>query len=73
VSPSGDGVMEIDGALVGPSSSIAGILVVNAIATEAMKLACAKGVEVPVYHSQNIDGVTNYDLYSKYERWVKHL
>ncbi len=71
--PSGDGLMEIDGALTGPASSIAGILLVNAITTEAMKLAIVKGVKLPIYQSQNIDGFSNNELYLKYEGRVKHL
>lgn len=71
--PSGDGLMKIGGVLAGPASSIAGILLVNTITTEAMKLASSKGISLPIYHSQNIDGYSNGELYSKFERRVKHL
>lgn len=71
--PSGDGLMQIGGRLTGPVSSMAGILLVNTIATEAMKLAAAQGVSLPVYHSQNIDGPSNDELYRKYENRIKHL
>lgn len=71
--PSGDGMMEEQGKLIGPASSIAGMLLVNTITTEAMKIAAAKGATLPIYHSQNIDGYTNDELYLKYEDRVKHL
>lgn len=71
--PSGDGLLHIGGHLTGPVSSMAGILLVNTIATEAMKLAAAQGVALPVYHSQNVDGPSNEALYAKYASRVKHL
>lgn len=71
--PSGDGLMEIEGKLIGPGSSIAGMLLVNAITTEAIKLAAARGAKLPIYHSQNIDGFSNEELFLKYEDRIKHL
>jgi uncharacterized phosphosugar-binding protein len=71
--PSGDGLMQIGSQLTGPVSSMAGILLVNTIATEAMKLAAAQGAVLPIYHSQNVDGPSNEALYAKYEHRVKHL
>jgi len=71
--PSGDGLMQIGSHLTGPVSSMAGILIVNTIATEAMKIAAAHGAILPIYHSQNIDGPNNEELYIKYESRVKHL
>jgi uncharacterized phosphosugar-binding protein len=71
--PSGDGLMHIDGNLTGPASSLSGIVIVNTISTEAMKLAAAQGIKLPVYYSQNIDGYSNEELYLKYESRVKHL
>lgn len=71
--PTGDGLLHIGGHLTGPVSSMAGILLVNTIATEAMKLAVAQGAALPVYHSQNVDGPSNEALYAKYESRVKHL
>lgn len=71
--PSGDGLMRIGSHLTGPVSSMAGILLVNTIATEAMKLAAAQGATLPIYHSQNVDGPSNEALYAKYEGRVKHL
>ena len=71
--PSGDGLMEEQGKLIGPASSIAGMLLVNTITTEAMKIAAGKGTALPIYHSQNIDGYSNEELYLKYEDRIKHL
>ena len=36
--------------------------IVNLMATEAMKTATQKGVKLPVYYSQNIDGFDNETL-----------
>ncbi|MEY2950812.1 MAG: sugar isomerase domain-containing protein [Saprospiraceae bacterium] len=71
--PSGDGLMNIDGNLVGAISSLAGIFTVNLIATEGMKIAAERGIKLPVYYSQNIDGYSNESLYQKYEGRIKHL
>lgn len=71
--PSGDGIMHVDGNLVGAASTISGVFLVNLVATEGMKLAAAQGVKLPVYFSQNIDGYSNEDLYRMYEDRVKHL
>ncbi len=71
--PSGDGVMQIDGNLVGAVSTISGVFLVNLVATEGMKLATAQGVKLPIYFSQNIDGFSNEELYGMYKDRVKHL
>jgi uncharacterized phosphosugar-binding protein len=71
--PEGDGLLHIDGNLTGPASTLAGVFLVNLIATEAMQLAVKKGVKLPVYYSQNIDGYSNEDLYKRYKGRVKHL
>ena len=71
--PSGDGLMQVDGNLTGPISSIAGITLVNLIATEGMKKAAGHQVKLPIYFSQNIDGFSNEELYSLFEGRIKHL
>ena len=71
--PPGDGLMRIDGNLTGPASSISGMLIVNIIATEGMKRAAGKGVKLPVYFSQNIDGFSNEELYCLYKDRIRHL
>ncbi len=71
--PSGDGLMTIDGNLVGAISSLAGIFTVNLIATEGMKIAAERGIKLPIYYSQNIDGYSNESWYQKFEGRIKHL
>ena len=71
--PPGDGMIEIGGELTGAASTISGCFIVNLIATEAMKMAVDKGVKIPLYFSQNIDGFDNDYLYKKYEKRIKHL
>lgn len=71
--PSGDVLMEIEGNRTGPASSISGMLIVNTMATEAMKIAAAAGARLPIYFSQNIDGFSNEELYARYEDRIKHL
>ena len=71
--PSGDGLMRIDGSLTGPISSVAGITLVNLLATEGMKKAAERQIKLPVYFSQNIDGFSNEELYDLFEGRIKHL
>ncbi len=71
--PPGDGLMRIGGNLTGPVSSIAGMMLINLIATEGMKKAAASNVKLPVYHSQNIDGFSNDELYALFAHRIKHL
>lgn len=71
--PSGDGLLTIEGNLTGAISSLAGIFAVNLIATEGMKIAVERGIKLPVYYSQNIDGYSNESLYQKYQGRIKHL
>ena len=71
--PSGDGLMHIDNKLTGAASTISGVFIVNTIATEAMRIAVNKGAKLPIYHSQNIDGYSNEELYEIYQDRVKHL
>jgi len=71
--PPGDGLLEIGGNLTGAASTLSGIFLINLIATEAMKIASAKGVKLPIFHSQNIDGFSNEELYEKYASRIKLL
>ena len=71
--PPGDGMLQIGGELTGAASTIAGCFIVNLLATEAMKIAADKGVTLPVYYSQNIDGFDNETLYNRYKDRIKHL
>lgn len=71
--PAGDALLNIDGILTGPGSSISSMLVLNTIVSEAMKLCVAEGVKPPVFQSQNVDGFDNGAIYSKYTGRVKHF
>lgn len=71
--PPGDGLMRIGGCLTGPASSISGMLLINLLVTEGLQYAADKGVRLPVYYSQNIDGYSNEELYALYENRIKHL
>lgn len=71
--PSGDVTMDIAGYRTGPFSTVSGVVLMNTMMTEACKLAAAEGVKLPLYHSQNIDGYSNEELYHKYEDRIKHL
>ena len=71
--PSGDGVIAINDLLIGPASSVLGMIIVNIISTEAIKINLDRGVDVSVFQSQNIDEADNEALYQKYESRVKHL
>lgn len=71
--PSGDALLNIDGILTGPGSSISSMLLLNTIVSEAMKLCVAEGVTPPVFQSQNVDGFDNDSIYKKYDGRVKHF
>eukprot|EP01089_Gocevia_fonbrunei_P000853 TRINITY_DN10835_c0_g1_i1.p1 TRINITY_DN10835_c0_g1~~TRINITY_DN10835_c0_g1_i1.p1 ORF type:complete len:239 (+),score=43.29 TRINITY_DN10835_c0_g1_i1:49-765(+) len=71
--PSGDGVIFINELLIGPASSVLGMIIVNIISTEAIKINLDRGVDVTVFQSQNIDEADNEALYQKYESRIKHL
>lgn len=71
--PSGDGVIHIEDKLIGPASSVLGMIIVNIISTEAIKINIERGVDVPVFQSQNIDKTDNDKIYKKFESRVKHL
>lgn len=71
--PSGDGLLKIGGNLTGAASTLSGVFLINLVASEAMKIADAKGIKLPIYHSQNIDGFSNDELYEKYTGRIKHL
>ncbi|MEY3322749.1 MAG: hypothetical protein RLZZ417_2332 [Bacteroidota bacterium] len=71
--PSGDGLLDIGGNLTGAASTISGVFLINLIATEAMKIASSRGTKLPVFHSQNIDGFSNEELYEKYASRIKLL
>lgn len=71
--PPGDGLLEIGGNLTGAASTLSGVFLINLIATEAMKIANSKGTKLPIFHSQNIDGFSNEELYEKFASRIKLL
>lgn len=71
--PSGDALLNIDGVLTGPGSSISSMFLLDTIVAEALKVCAAEGVKAPVFQSQNVDGFDNDAIYNKYEGRVKHF
>ena len=71
--PSGDGMFKVSGIKTGAASTISGIFIVNLIATEAMKIANEKGIKLPLYDSQNIEGYSNEELYDLFKKRIKHM
>ncbi len=71
--PFGDSMCEIGGAKTGPASSIATMIIVNAIINEACLILEKENITLPIFQSQNLDGFDNDALYEKYEKRVKHF
>lgn len=71
--PSGDAALTVGAVATGPVSSLTSMLILNNIVYEALKIVEAKGGEMPVFQSQNVDGFDNDALYAKYEGRVKHF
>jgi uncharacterized phosphosugar-binding protein len=71
--PSGDGIINIQNQIVGPASSVIGMIIVNIISTEAVKINAEKGLKTPLFHSQNIDAFDNIKLFKRFESRIKHL
>ena len=71
--PSGDSIIPIGKDFSGAVSSISGCFIVNLIVTESLKIVHKAGKKLPLFYSQNIDGISNEELFSKYEKRVKHL
>lgn len=61
--PYGDAVVEIEGfpQPVGPLSSLTGIAIVNALASEVVEQLVKRGVNPPVFMSANLDGGDEYN------------
>lgn len=70
--PDGDGLMRVNGIPTGPASTLSSVYILNTVMTEALKIAAAKGISLPVFGSQNVDGVDNESLYEIYGARVKH-
>ena len=76
--PPGDALMAINGvnSRIGPSSTVAGAAIINAIVIEAIFETQRRGCAVPVLPSANLDGVTEHrlkDLLNRYRGRVRYL
>jgi uncharacterized phosphosugar-binding protein len=73
----GDAVVEVDGdgLKVGPTSTVVGAALLNAIFVEAASLLAADGAELPVYRSSNMPGAPEHNrrLVDRFRGRVKHL
>jgi uncharacterized phosphosugar-binding protein len=72
----GDACLELRGMLspVGPTSSITGAFIVNAIIVQGIENALARGVAPEIYISSNTNGDDHNDkLLQKYKSRIRHL
>ena len=72
----GDACVELPGMLsaVGPTSSITGAFIVNAIIVQGIEYALARGVAPEIYISSNTNGDEhNEKLLQKYKSRIRHL
>ena len=73
----GDAVVDLDGGRVrgGPTSTVLGAAVLNAVFVEAAARLAADGAQPPVYRSANMPGAAehNRELVERYRARVKHL
>jgi uncharacterized phosphosugar-binding protein len=72
----GDACVELPGmpSKVGPTSSITGMFIINALIVRAMEIALAFGKAPEIYISSNSDGDAHNDsLLSKYKSRIRHL
>jgi len=73
----GDAIVEIEGVpqKVGPTSTFGGVLLVNALICEIVKLMVERGVEPPVFMSGNIDGGDEYNrrMLAKYADRIHYM
>lgn len=73
----GDAVVEVDGAglKVGPTSTVIGAALLNAVFVEATCTLAAEGVEPPVYRSSNMPGAPEHNrrLVERFRGRIRHL
>jgi uncharacterized phosphosugar-binding protein len=73
----GDAVVEVDerGLKVGPTSTVVGAALLNAVFVEAVSLLATDGAELPVYRSSNMPGAPEHNrrLVDRFRGRVKHL
>lgn len=71
--PDGDCMLTVGGKKTGAGSTVSGVIILNTIVNEALKLLEAQGETLPLFQSQNVDGFDNDSLYEKYQNRVKHF
>lgn len=71
--PAGDALLDINGVLTGPGSSITSMFILDTIVAEALEICSKEGIKAPVFQSQNVDGFDNNSIYEKYYGRVKHF
>jgi uncharacterized phosphosugar-binding protein len=73
----GDAIIEVDGTglKVGPSSTVIGAALLNAVFVEATCTLAAEGVEPPVYRSSNMPGAPEHNrrLVERFRGRIRHL
>ena len=73
----GDAVIEVNGTglKVGPTSTVIGATLLNAIFVEATCALAAEGVEPPVYRSSNMPGASEHNrrLVQRFAGRIRHL
>ena len=60
-------------ARMGPTSTIAGAFIANAIMAEAVEALAAKGIAVDVYQSANVEGSNTEDIVERWRGRIKGL
>jgi uncharacterized phosphosugar-binding protein len=73
----GDAAVEVDGGglKVGPTSTVIGTALLNAVFVEATCMLAAEGVEPPVYRSSNMPGASEHNrrLVERFRGRIRHL
>lgn len=74
---SGDAAIEVDGngLRVGPTSTVVGAALLNAIFVEAVSRIVAEGLVPPVYRSSNMPGASEHNerLVERFRKRIRHL
>lgn len=69
--PEGDASVAVGGVAVGPASTVLGSVLVNTVVSEAIKILEARGGELPVLTSQNVDTEGNHDYTNSIKNRIK--
>jgi len=72
----GDAAVEVDGSglKVGPTSTVVGAALLNAVFVEAVCALAAEGVEPPVYRSSNMPGASEHNRrLERFRGRIRHL